>query len=81
VVLKLDEGFRNTVKLGQDNRMDVMGKGYVRMQVNGATQAISNVYYIHELNNNLLSIGQLQDKGLSILIQHGKCMIYHPTKG
>jgi len=51
------------------------------MQVNGVTQVISNVYYILELKNNLLSIGQLQDKGFSILIQHGKFMIYHLTKG
>lgn len=77
----LDESFRHTVKLGNDSRMAVIGKGNVRMRVNGFTQVISNVYYIPELKNNLLSIGQLQDKGLSILIQHGKCMIYHPTKG
>jgi len=51
-----DEGFRHTVKLGKDNKMNVMGKCCVCMQVNGATQVISNVYYIHELNNNLLSI-------------------------
>ena len=64
----LDEGFRHTVKLGNDSRMNVMGKGCVRMQVNGVTQVIANVYYIPELKNNLLSIRQLQDKGLSILI-------------
>ncbi|RVX23984.1 Retrovirus-related Pol polyprotein from transposon TNT 1-94 [Vitis vinifera] len=31
--------------------------------------------------NNLLSVGQLQEKGLAILIQHGKCKIYHPDRG
>ncbi|RDY03400.1 hypothetical protein CR513_13018, partial [Mucuna pruriens] len=34
-----------------------------------------------ELQKNLLSMGQLQEKGLSILIQSGKCNIYHPSKG
>ena len=61
--------------------MDVVGKGIIRMQVNGFTQAISCVYYVPELKNNLLSIGQLQEKGLTILIQHGKCRVYHFEKG
>lgn len=34
-----------------------------------------------ELKNNLLSIGQLQEKGLAILIQHGRCKISHQEKG
>jgi hypothetical protein len=79
--INLDDSFRQSVKLGNDTKMAVMGKGSVRMQVNGVTQVISDVYYIPELQNNLLSIGQLQEKGLSILIQNGKCRVYHPTKG
>jgi len=42
---------------------------------------ITGVYYVPELKNNLLSIGQLQEKGLTILIQHGKCSVYHLEKG
>ena len=77
---ELDESFSQTVKLGNNTRMDVVGKGIIRMQVNGFTQAISCVYYVPELKNNLLSIGQLQEKGLTILIQHGKCRVYHFDK-
>lgn len=76
----LDEGFRQTVKLGNNSRMAVMGRGTIRLQVNGYTQVISEVYYIPELKNNLLSVGQLQEKGLAILMQHGKCRVYHPRK-
>lgn len=78
---ELDESFRQSVKLGNNTKMPVVGKGNVRMQVNGFVQVISDVYYILELKNNLLSIGQLQEKCLSILIQDGKCRVYHPTKG
>ncbi|KHN36591.1 Retrovirus-related Pol polyprotein from transposon TNT 1-94, partial [Glycine soja] len=78
---ELDESFSQTVKLGNNTRMVVVGKGIIRMQVNGFTQAISGVYYVPELKNNLLSIGQLQEKGLTILIQHGKCRVYHSEKG
>ena len=78
---ELDESFSQTVKLGNNTRMDVVGKVIICMQVNGFTQAISGVYYVPELKNNLLSIRQLQEKGLTILIQHGKCRVYHSEKG
>ena len=60
---------------------DWLGKGSVKIQVNGATQVITEVYYIPELKNNLLSLGQLQEKGLAILIRDGTCKVYHPKKG
>ena len=34
-----------------------------------------------DLCNNLLSIGQLQEKGLAILIQNNQCKVYHPNRG
>ena len=76
----LEEGFNQSVKLGNDTNMSVMGKGSVKIQVNGATQVITEVYYIPELKNNLLSLGQLQEKGLAILIRDGTCKVYHPKK-
>ena len=50
------EGICQTVKLGNDMTMDVVAKGNVRMQVNGVTQVISDVYFVPELKNNLLSL-------------------------
>ncbi|KAK0589490.1 hypothetical protein LWI29_015036 [Acer saccharum] len=69
------------VKLGNNSRMTVMGKGNVRLKVNGLTHVVTEVFFVPDLKNNLLSIGQLQEKGLEILIKHGLCRIYHPTKG
>lgn len=77
----LDKDFKHTVKLGNDSRIAVAGKGTVRMKVNGITQVISNVYYIPDLKGNLLSLGQLQEKGLAILIQNDTCKVHHPTLG
>lgn len=77
----LDEKFRQSVKLGDNSRMMVMGRGDIKLQVDGLTQVITEVYYIPELRNNLLSIGQLQEKNLAILIQYGICKIYHPRRG
>ena len=77
----LEEGFNQSVKLGNDTSMSVMGKRSVKIQVNSATQVITEVYYIPELKNNLLSLGQLQEKGLAILIRDGTYKVYHPKKG
>ena len=77
----LDETFRETVKLGNNSCMTVMGKGNIRIRVNENTQVFTGVFYVPELKSNLLSIGQLQEKGLAILIKNGKCKVYHPNRG
>lgn len=71
--------FREMVKL-EDNS-EVMGKRNVRMMVNGFLQIVNGVFYVPGLKNSLLSIGQLVEKGLQILIQRRACKIYHPERG
>jgi hypothetical protein len=61
---ELDESYRDTVKLGDDSRMTVMGRGNVRLCINGKIHVITNVYYIPGLKTNLLSIGQIQQKNV-----------------
>ena len=73
--------FKESVKMGNDSSLIVQGKGTIRVEVNGIVHVITSVFYIPELKNNLLSIGQLQEKGLTVLIQQGKCKIFHPKKG
>jgi hypothetical protein len=50
----------------------VQGKGKIRFEVNGIVFVIPEVFYVPDLKNNLLSLGQLQEKGMTVLIQHGK---------
>ena len=61
--------------------MNVVGKGSVRLSLEGVNHLVTEVYYVPELRNHLLSIGQLQEKGLAILIQSNQCRVYHPSKG
>ncbi|KAL6310748.1 hypothetical protein AAG906_019097 [Vitis piasezkii] len=64
----LDSGCNNhmySVKAGNNSSVVVMGKGNVQLQVNGRVQIITSVLCV-ELKNNLLSIRQLQEKGLNI---------------
>ncbi|CAL9001161.1 unnamed protein product [Prunus brigantina] len=77
----LDASFRDSVKLGNNSSMAVYGKGNIRLQVNGIDQIITGVFYVQELKNNLLSIGQFLHKGLTIVFQCGKCKIFHPERG
>ena len=78
---QMDEDFKHTVKLGNDKKMEVVGKGNVKLMLNNVAYTVSGVYYIPELKNNLLSLGQLQEKELTIIIQKGACKIFHEERG
>ncbi|XP_013632422.1 PREDICTED: uncharacterized protein LOC106337863 [Brassica oleracea var. oleracea] len=57
--------------------MQVEGKGNLRLEINGVIQVITAVYFVTGLKNNLLSVGQLQQKGLRIIIEEDTCEIWH----
>lgn len=54
------EEHKHTVKCGNNYRIYVAGKGSVRLVFNDTTFLIRDVYYVSEIRNNLLSMGQLQ---------------------
>jgi hypothetical protein len=62
-----DSSFRDSVKLGNDAKMSVMGKENVKLFINGKIHVISNVYYLPGLNTNLFSVGQLQQKNVTLV--------------
>ncbi|XP_048324615.2 uncharacterized protein LOC125420972 [Ziziphus jujuba] len=62
---RFDESFSISVKLGDNSSMAVIGKGNIQMIVNGIVQVITNIFYVPGLKNNLLSVGQLQEKGFA----------------
>ncbi|GAU24937.1 hypothetical protein TSUD_311720 [Trifolium subterraneum] len=80
-LFNFDDKFRETVKLGDNSTMQVMGKGNVKLYLAGQVTVISDVYYLTDLKNNLLSIGQLQQKNLTIVFSKDVCKIFHEGKG
>lgn len=78
---EMKEGIKKTVKLGNHSQMKVVGAGDIRLSIDGVSHLMQDVLYVPDLKNNLLSIGQLQEKGLEILIKSNECRIYHPSKG
>ncbi|KAH7571499.1 hypothetical protein JRO89_XS04G0063100 [Xanthoceras sorbifolium] len=74
VLSDLDESFCNTVKFGDNSTVFVMGKGNVTLQTKeNSTHTISNVLFVPDLKTNLLSVGQLQEKGYEISIKDKVC--------
>ena len=67
----LDTSFTNNVKLGNNHKLMVGGKGVVKIMLKGISYVVNNVYYILELKNNLLSVEQLQERGLDVLFKGG----------
>jgi hypothetical protein len=69
------------MNLGDYSKMPVMGKDNLNLFIGGMIQVITSVYYLHVLRNNFLSIGQLQQKNLTILFKKDTCKVYHDERG
>ena len=77
----LNENFHSTVSFGDCSTVNVMGKDDINIRTkNGFVETISNVFYVL-VKSNLLSVGQLQDKGYVITIQKSVCEIYELYRG
>lgn len=72
---------QHSVKCGNNTRMSVAGKGTVKLVFHGTSFVVNDVYYVPALDNNLLSVGQLQEKGIVVLMPDSLCKLYHPDKG
>ncbi|XP_075488040.1 uncharacterized protein LOC142527188 [Primulina tabacum] len=73
---KLDETVRSEVKFGNNTMIPVSGKGEINIIAkDGSKTLITDVYYVPALHQNLLSIGQLSERGYAININEGNCTI------
>ncbi|KAG9440556.1 hypothetical protein H6P81_020721 [Aristolochia fimbriata] len=78
----LDNTVTTEVKFGNDSRIPVKGKGQIGIKAkDGSMQKISDVYYVPGLHFNLLSVGQLAEKGYDVRIQGGQCTIQDSKQG
>ena len=73
-----DEGVHDTVHFGDGSRVEIQGIGSVVMQGRqGQHKVLTNVYFIPKLQSNIISLGQLEEKGLRSLQVMGSyvCLI------
>ncbi|KAD0657028.1 hypothetical protein E3N88_43918 [Mikania micrantha] len=74
---ELNEKLVGNVKFGDGSDVEIKGKGSIMFQCkNGEQRLITNVYYIPELCNNILSLGQFDGTGCKIHMQDGFLWLY-----
>ncbi|KAL5816417.1 hypothetical protein ACOSQ3_024795 [Xanthoceras sorbifolium] len=68
---ELDEKVHGEISFGDLSKIPVQGRGDVMIkQKNGDHAFISNVYYVPDMKTNILSLGQLLEKGYHISLQN-----------
>lgn len=73
--VEMNEQIKVPERLGNHSRLMTAGKGTVKLKVGELTHRVADVYYVPELKSNLLSIGQLQEKGLTFVFKNKFCKV------
>jgi len=67
------------VRIGNGDYILAKGKGTVAIPTNSGTKKISDVLYVPDIDQNLLSVGQLMEKGFKVSFEDKYCFIYDAT--
>jgi hypothetical protein len=74
---QLDETVHGMVRFGDGSGVKIQGMGSVVMQDrNHGHKVLTEVYYIPELKSNIMSLGQLEEKGFKFVGEKGKLCVY-----
>jgi len=64
------------VRIGNCGYISVKGKGTVTISTCSGTKLISDILYVPNIDQNLLSVGHLIKKGFKVSFEHQYCFIY-----
>jgi hypothetical protein len=74
---ELDSDVRGSVKFGDASAVEIKGVGSVILAAKiGEHLLLTGVYYIPALRNSIISLGQLDENGARVLIEHGILRIW-----
>jgi len=77
VLTQLDTSVRGSVKFGDGSRVEIHGMGSVVMQDRQqGHKVLTDVYYIPELKSNIVSLGQLEEKGFMVVLGNGRLRVF-----
>nr|XP_025611915.1 uncharacterized protein LOC112705295 [Arachis hypogaea] len=73
----LDDSVKLLLKFGNSTKIPIEEKGNIPIRLkDGSLSYISDVFYAPELDYNLLSMGQLSEKGYKMITYHGYCTVF-----
>ncbi|XP_017640343.1 uncharacterized protein LOC108481771 [Gossypium arboreum] len=72
---ELDTSFVSKVKIGNGKFIEVKGKGNAVICTQSGNKTISEVLFVPDIDQKLLSLGQLLEKGYSLIFEDKTCMI------
>jgi hypothetical protein len=76
-LLALDPSMGGTVWFRDGSLVEIKGIGSVVLQSKGdGHKVLTEVYYIPKLKSNIVSLGQLEEGGCKVVLEHGYCNVY-----
>lgn len=76
----LDEDVTGIVRFGDDSQIKIKGKGSIGFILKGGDKKVlSNVYYIHGLRSNIVSLGQATEAGCEVSMKGDVLKLFDKT--
>lgn len=66
IFCSLDKSYKSRVKIGNGDFVKVEGKGAIAVDTRAGTKTLHDVLYVPNINQNLVSVGQLLESGYSL---------------
>jgi GAG-pre-integrase domain len=74
---ELDTSIGGTVKFGDGSAVSIGGCGTVLIEGRtGEHKALTEVYYIPKLTSNIISLGQLEERGCKVMMEDGYLRVF-----
>ncbi|KAG8480143.1 hypothetical protein CXB51_024938 [Gossypium anomalum] len=73
--LELNMSFSSRIRIGNRSLIEAKGRGDVLINLSSSNKLITDVLYVPDIDQNLLSVGQLVEKGYSLFFRSGSCVI------
>jgi hypothetical protein len=74
---ELDTSVRGSVKFGDGSGVEIKGVSSVIFTAkSGEHKLLTGVYYISALRNSIISVGQLDENGSRVMVEHGVMRIW-----
>ncbi|KAG8478378.1 hypothetical protein CXB51_028202 [Gossypium anomalum] len=71
----LDRRFTSKFRVGNSNLIKAKGKWDAVISTQSGSKVISDILYVPDIDQNLISVGQLIEKGYSLVFKNNSCVV------